>query len=261
MSNTVSASQGYSVDRTYPLERQRLDLLTQLCDGWSRANLERAGLSAGWRCLEVGAGNGSVAAWLADRVGPQGSCVAIDIDLRFLDDAAARGVEVLERDVLADDFPDQSFDLIHTRAVVMHLAEPERAVERMVRWLRPGGVLVLEEPDGLVARHTEDPVWQRFWSILPGFPIVDHEFGRSLPRRLATAGLVDVAADGWLPTIRGGSTEAEYYRMSVAAFGPAVVRAGAVSQADLDAMVERIGQPDFLEFGFMWVSCSGRRPG
>jgi len=129
VTDTASASTEYSVDPAYALERQRPDLLVQLCDGWSRANLDRAGVSSGWHCLEVGAGTGSLATWLVNRVGPHGRSVAMDIDLRFLGDAAARGVEVIEGDVLAVDLPEKSFDLIHTRALVMHLSQPELAIE------------------------------------------------------------------------------------------------------------------------------------
>ena len=47
--------------------------------------LHRLGLGPGWRCLEVGAGSGSVARWLAAKVGPEGSVLATDIDTRWVD--------------------------------------------------------------------------------------------------------------------------------------------------------------------------------
>jgi len=131
----------------------------------------------------------------------------------------------------------------------------------MARWLRPGGKLVLEEMDGLVPRHTDDPAWRRLWVAVAEFPGFDVDCGRSLPRRLTAAGLENVAADGWLPTVRGGTAEAQLHQMNVGAFGPAIVRAGVMSQADFDDLLVRLGQADFLEFGPMWISCSGRRPG
>lgn len=60
--------------------QSRLDSLEYCFDGATRANIEALGISEGWRCLEVGSGNGSVAHWLAERVGPAGTVIATDID-------------------------------------------------------------------------------------------------------------------------------------------------------------------------------------
>lgn len=260
MTHTTGQGSGYSLDPAYALERERLDLLAESTDGWSKNNLERVGVAAGWRCLEVGAGTGSIAMWLSDRVAPDGRCVAIDIDTRYLDSARDRGVEVLERDVRTADLPDESFDLIHVRAVVTHLDEPERVISRMTQWLRPGGRLVVEEPDGLLARHGEDPAWRRLWASVTGYSGFDVDCGRSLPRKFSDAGLVDVDAVGWAPLIRPGTALAMWNRMSFNAFGPAAISGGVLAQADFDAAAARLDQPDFLEFGVLWVSCSGRRP-
>ena len=50
-------------------ERQRLALMSELLDPMHRALLERIGLRPGWRCLEIGCGNGSISQWLAAKVG------------------------------------------------------------------------------------------------------------------------------------------------------------------------------------------------
>ena len=43
--------------------------------------VEKSGIKLGWNCLEIGAGDGSVARWMAARVGPAGRVLATDIDL------------------------------------------------------------------------------------------------------------------------------------------------------------------------------------
>jgi 2-polyprenyl-3-methyl-5-hydroxy-6-metoxy-1,4-benzoquinol methylase len=60
-------------------ERDRLRLMSDLLDPSSRFHLERIGVVAGWCCLEIGAGNGSLSQWLAQRVGPTGHVIATDI--------------------------------------------------------------------------------------------------------------------------------------------------------------------------------------
>ena len=97
-----------------------LSLLEELFDPATVERLESAGVGPGWHALEVGAGRGSIAAWLANRVGDDGRVVATDLDTSLLEERDEPGVEVLRHDVLADDFPSGSFDLVHCRAVLVH---------------------------------------------------------------------------------------------------------------------------------------------
>jgi precorrin-6B methylase 2 len=66
-------------------ERERLALLTQVADPITIRRLTDLRVGRGWSCLDVGAGDGSVAHWLAGRVGPIGRVVATDLNLRFLE--------------------------------------------------------------------------------------------------------------------------------------------------------------------------------
>jgi SAM-dependent methyltransferase len=49
-------------------------------------------------------------------------------------------ISVHAMDACATDFPSGSFDCVYTRAVLHHLPNPEKAVDEIVRVLRPGGV-------------------------------------------------------------------------------------------------------------------------
>src|SRR5215468_3590265 len=73
-----------AADATDDLEWERLALLQTLYDGSTSQQLARLGIKAGWQCLEVGAGRGSIAHWLAGCVGPAGRVVAADTDPRLL---------------------------------------------------------------------------------------------------------------------------------------------------------------------------------
>jgi hypothetical protein len=97
-------------------ESGRLQLLEACHDPGTIRRLDRLGVSRGWRCLELGAGYGSIARWLAERVGPTGSVVAADIDPRFLTNMPA-GVEVRRLDIRHDDLEVDTYDLVHCRAV------------------------------------------------------------------------------------------------------------------------------------------------
>jgi tRNA A58 N-methylase Trm61 len=70
----VTAHEGtYAFDNALPVQLQRLRALEAVLDEGTIDILEARGVEAGWHCLEVGAGGGSVAAWLANESGPAGS--------------------------------------------------------------------------------------------------------------------------------------------------------------------------------------------
>ena len=84
----------YVLPHTIPQEDERLTLMSRMLDPQLFFRVEQVGIAPGWRCLEVGAGNGSVSHWLADRVGPTGNVVCSDIDTRFLEGLAGPNLEV-----------------------------------------------------------------------------------------------------------------------------------------------------------------------
>src|SRR2546422_7604676 len=128
-------------------ERERLALLERNLDPLSQRRLAARGIQPGWRCLEVGAGHGSIVRWLAERVGPQGRIVATDLNARFLTALQLPNVEVRQHDIRTDPVEPGMYDLVHCRSVLMHIPDPQLVVGRMVAALRVGGWLVIEETD------------------------------------------------------------------------------------------------------------------
>ena len=70
--DTVEGGRYFAADAEADDELARLKLLEALCDPWTFRHLDGIGVRQGWRCLEVGAGAGSVVRWLSERVGPHG---------------------------------------------------------------------------------------------------------------------------------------------------------------------------------------------
>jgi len=69
------------------------------------------------------------------------------IDPRFLETLRHPNIEVLRHNIVADPLPEASFDLVHTRLVLLHIPQREQALERMIAALKPDGWLVVEEYD------------------------------------------------------------------------------------------------------------------
>ncbi|HEY3493515.1 MAG TPA: class I SAM-dependent methyltransferase [Polyangiaceae bacterium] len=127
-------------------ELERLRMLEVVFDDKSQQWLRSVGPLLGRRCLEVGAGAGSIAAWLASEVGTDGEVVAVDANTRFLR-TLPREVEVIEGALGIVVLPAESFDVIHARYVLIHNANAGAILDAMLKALKPGGALVLEEPD------------------------------------------------------------------------------------------------------------------
>jgi SAM-dependent methyltransferase len=240
-------------------DRERwLSLLEELFDPATLDRLERLGVRPGWHVLDVGAGRGSIATWVARRVRPGGHVIATDVDTRFLERISEPDLEVLRHDVLADDFPPESFDLVHCRALLVHLAERQTAVERMVRWLKPGGVLLAEEPWLDVGLLSPDPVAVRAARALK--QTMDGGFARRLPLALRHAGLERVDAEGRLVFFEGGTKLASFYRHALEGACVPLVAAGRMDRADVQQMISRYEDPNWSDCGWPRVAAWGWKP-
>lgn len=175
-------------------ELRRLRRIEAALDTHSRALIERTGLAAGWRCLEVGAGGGSILRWLGERVGVRGQAVGIDKNVSHLAAFTEAPFEIIEGDVLELERP-SCFDLIHARYVLIHNREREGIVQRLRKLLKPGGYLVLEEPDfesaewlDAESREAGQRVNRAICALFRGLSL-DPGFGKHLPLLLTDAGL------------------------------------------------------------------------
>jgi SAM-dependent methyltransferase len=259
---TVSEVPDYAFPHSAKDEARRLQLLEQRLDPLTKRRIQRLRVGEGARCLEIGGGRGSITRWLSDLVGPTGRVVATDLQVGFLTDIDAPNVEVLRHDVRTDAFPTGSFDLIHTRAVLMHITPGMDLLQRMAAWLAPGGWLVLEEPDFGMWMGDADQVWATSpHTSQLAFPSMALSQGRSLLRQIHRLGLTDVGADAEIDIIQAGTDLAEFYQLSQAALGPQKVQAGALSLAQANALVDRPGDDDFLACGFVHIGVWGQLPG
>src|SRR5687767_11306018 len=103
------SDKAYAFDNAWELERERLRGLELRLDPATIRHLETIGVGAGWTCLEIGGGGGSIARWLARRVGPSGRVVATDLDPRFLEALGEPNLEARRHDVATDDLPPNAF--------------------------------------------------------------------------------------------------------------------------------------------------------
>ncbi len=247
-------------------ELERLRLLEARYDPVTRDRLRTAGPLAGARCLEVGAGAGSVARMLADLVGPTGLVVATDADPRFLRNIEVDNIEVWEHDILADDLEPAAFDLVHCRALLRHLPEPERALARMATALRPGGWLLVEDADftPFGAADPDHPLAATLDRVAGAFlnqpaGAMELNFGARLPGLVEGLGLVEGGAEALSFVRHGGSPESRFMAHSTQPARQHLLERG-VTAAELDAVMAALADPSFAFIDSLNVGAWGRRP-
>jgi SAM-dependent methyltransferase len=189
--------------------------------------------------------------------------VGTDIDPRFLEDIREPNFEAWKHDITVDTLPASEFDLVHTRWVIHHLADPESAIKRMIAALRPGGWLLVEEMD-FFPIHTASS--QLYIDLITGLTSVvasaggDDFWGRTLPAIVAKQGLANFEAEGDFAILNGGSPMAEFLRLSTLQVRDRIIGSGAVSAAQFDAAVALLGDPGFWAFGPAGVAVKGTKP-
>ncbi len=139
----------YTFDNSAAAAAEQLDSLEAFLDPVTTRRITEMQLRVGARCWEIGAGGGSIAAWLSDHVGPDGHVTATDVNTTHLGHLNDRtNVTVVEHDVTTlTSPPGGPFDLIHARLVLLHLPRREQILTRLADNLAPGGWLLLEEFD------------------------------------------------------------------------------------------------------------------
>jgi SAM-dependent methyltransferase len=246
------------------VERARLRLLEEYHDPLTAAQLDAIGVGEGWRCLDVGAGGGSVTRMLAERVGSTGSVVAVDLDTSLLDGLASDRVEVRRQDVMSDPLPNRDFDLVHARLLLMFLSPRLAALQRLVSAARPGGWVATIAPD--FASVTVSPgavVWERVWSRFHDAAIgggFDPSYGARLAADLRAAGLVEVHADYVTRCYPGGSLPSRLLSLTLERLREGMVLLGA-DDGEVDEARRQLENPAKTVTSPTTCVAHGRWPG
>lgn len=259
----------YVFDDAWAAERTRIGSLERMLDAGTEALLTGLGVGSGWRCLEVGAGAGSTAVWLAGTVGPSGHVLATDSQTTFLEPLRSDTLEVRRHDMCADEPPGTGFDLVHVRWMLHWPAQRREALRNMVACLRPGGLLVAEEPDCASAYHGSiDPVVGRVLPAAIGLLQelsggMDAAYGRRLFHDMRDEGLVDLGSAGRTHMLRGADADsgAEWLRFTVVKVRELLPERSDVTAAEIEHVLDLLTDPGFAMVAPTTLAVWGRRPG
>jgi SAM-dependent methyltransferase len=255
----------YLLDNAWQQGRARLDAVEQFLDAGTIRTFAALDIGTGWRCLEAGAGGGSIALWLSRRVGATGKVIATDLDTRHLDAIEeADNLEILRHDIINDPL-DGDFDLIHARLLLEHIPERDLVLSKLVRALAPGGRLVIEALDYASAvavsehgaqEHTDSQLVRLGEFARAG---IRTDYGRHLPRLMHACGLAEVGHEGRVYVMEGGSAGARWFKLSMAQLQSKLRGPDKLSQAEIDRMLALFDDPDWAALSPIIFACWGKR--
>ena len=258
----------YLMSNTHPETAARFDGLERTLDHVSIGHLTRVGVNPGVRCLEIGTGGGSIARWLAARVGPTGRVMAVDLDTQWFRHDGSPQLEVQQFDVVAGPIPDGPWDLIHERLVLQHIPARLDVLDQLVARLAPGGWLVVEDFDTGEVRTTDrgGPHHEFIVGMATAFNRLLAErggasnFAADAWRHLRQRGLLETGASGHVVFDSGGTGYTQVTAANVRQVRDGFLRLG-VTAADIDRFLELLKDPDTIVGTPVLITAWGRHPG
>jgi len=245
-------------------EGTRLDLMSELLDPMHRRYIEALGVvKRGARTLEVGCGNGSISAWLAEQVSPCGTAVTVDLDLSLIQ-GRVPNLESRKADIVAGPVERGTFDLVTARAVLHHVADAEAAIVNMIAGLKPNGALLLIEPDFLPVSVAEPPEVRAFWEGWLAWSRergIDYYIGRTLAPRLTQLGLTNISGSAETAVYNRGSVWADYRIDSITELRSDLMNSGKLDELLIDKFLCYCADSNWWTQTIAFTAVRGRLPG
>lgn len=179
---------------------------------------------------------------MAAVVGEGGKVAAVDLDTRFVANIKLPNVEVLEADIRHLTRENHFFDLVHARYVLIHIPDFQVALSRMLDLLKPGGWLVIEEPDfsaarAIVGEETGCQSMNRVNRAIVQMFVnrgMDYSLGVKLPAIFQRRGLQQLLVENDTPLSNGGSGIANVMKMSTVQLAEKYIATGEATPEDIE---------------------------
>jgi len=237
----------------------------QHCDPRSIALLSRLGIRPEAICLEVGAGLGGLARWMAAALVPRGFVRATEVRpelVKLASSQAPSNVGVSQHDIVREPLPERSYDLIHARFVLEHLPERDAVLTALAAHLSPGGWLVIEDAL-IVPGLIEGP--EPFAAVMTSFASnraglgSDYAWASGLPGGFKRLGLADISVQRVADVFASGSGLGVFWAAVLHQDRCAVGASGHAAGRLVDEVLALLCNGSAWFVGPQVIQCAGRR--
>ena len=256
----------YAIRKYDETERRRLEALAALLDPFTFHQLKQIGIEPGWRCLEIGAGLGTVSQWLAEQLGEQGEVLCTDLQTDFIADIEHPRIRVEMRDITQPPPEREQFDLAVARAVHHHIPDRDAAARNLISAVRPDGHILYVEPDFHPVFCDDHPVWKRLWQAFFQWGErrdIDYYTGRRVPAQLAAIGMDIVSVRGETVLFNGSEASKaarDLYRMTFDAVLQPMIDQGFLSKSDSEDAYALLDNPEAWLMSLCFFATHARKP-
>jgi len=254
----------YPFDNDDPLAYLHHQCLAELLDPITKARLAPFA-QPGAKCLEVGAGGGSIARWLAARVGERGHVIALDLKPNHIPKGPT--ITVKAHDLNGDErLPNGPFDLVHARLILSHLPKRREILAKLVDRLAPNGVLVVGDwrgtnPDPIVIAPSDEAgeLYRRYeWTVREQVSGMDGDWATGTYLAMRGAGLADVHTTVTAEYWRGGGIGLQLVQTLRQELEKPLLAAG-LTEDELEELGHLLDDPSFVVHGHPLYYTSGRK--
>jgi SAM-dependent methyltransferase len=227
----------------------RLLMLDDIYAPAGKRGLLKAGLKAGMHVADFGCGVGAMTRNLAEMVGPNGRATGIDIHEPQLVEAANQcarcglsNVSFCKADACDTRLPDNMFDLVYCRFLLIHVPDPLACLREMKRVLKPGGIIFAEDGDLRSGGSAPSSALDHFGGLFERLGPrkgVDYRLGRDLYHLVKRAGFEGVEVDIYQPAYSRGR-ERVILKWSIEEAGEGLIGAGLLTSSELEYTLDQM---------------------
>jgi SAM-dependent methyltransferase len=152
-------------------------------------------------------------------------------------------IELRQGDATQTDFPDASFDLVHTRFLFPHVEKPEALLREMIRLAKPGGIIAVQEPDHSSWNfYPPCAEWPEFLDLLERTLAIrgDINIGRQMYKMLREAGLKEVSVRAGVVALQNKHPYMAMPIVAAQAMRTHMIAAGLMAEKRLNALIEAV---------------------
>jgi 2-polyprenyl-3-methyl-5-hydroxy-6-metoxy-1,4-benzoquinol methylase len=201
---------------------------------------------------------------MGDQVGKSGYILGVDKNAEFINSLAKPHVDVREGMIQEMEFKER-FDLIHARYFFIHNTNTKALLTQVSGLLKPGGVLVLEEPDFTIARWIDknyaafgNRVNRAICTMFNNMGL-NPAYGAEVALELTGCGLTLTHIEAHMHLDIGGSGVAQVMAKSTKVLKEKYVNTGEADETDIAQYIEGANDPDSLAIYYSTVSIIGKR--